>query len=133
MKATDPTAQPWCIAYSRGLCRITHYVSSSRGGAVVGHQVPGLALCARLASTPAVRPAHWGFRIVTGRGGVPDRLLGGDECWCGEPAGRGASYTDMVNELLPSVSSRLWCTSDEPGTNRASVRRRTRRRRAKEG
>jgi hypothetical protein len=60
----------------------------------------------------------------------PDRLFGGDECWFGEPAGRGGSYTDMVNELLPSVSSRLsWYvrrsgnessdrTTDERGTRR---------------
>ena len=53
-------------------------------------------------------PRIGGERMVTGRGVSPDRLLGGDECWFGEPAGRGGSYTDMVNELLPSVSSRLW-------------------------
>ena len=44
-------------------------------------------------------------RIMARDGVSPDRLLGSDECW----SGRGRSYTDMVNELLPSVSSRLWC------------------------
>jgi hypothetical protein len=46
--------------------------------------------------------------MVTGRGCPRIVSWGGDECWFGEPAGRGGSYTDMVNELLPSVSSRLW-------------------------
>jgi hypothetical protein len=59
----------------------------------------------------------------------PDRLLGGDECWFGEPAGRGGSYTDMVNELLPSVSSRLWWYVRRTGnesSERTTDERRTR-------
>jgi hypothetical protein len=62
---------------------------------------------ARLLVRLSFDPRIGGKRMVTGRN-VPRIVSWGVTSVGGEPAGRGCTYTDMVNELLPSVSSRRW-------------------------
>src|SRR5262249_44670011 len=52
----------------------------------------------------------------------PGSSLGGDECWCGEPAGRAApTPTWLMNCCVPCHGG-FGGTSDDPGTRQASVR-----------
>src|SRR5262245_66431560 len=89
---------------------ITEHAANARLTARTRQQLAASIARTLILSTPtqleartAPRPPQ---RRVTGRGVSPDRLLGADECWCGEPAGRDCTYTDMVNELLRSMSWR---------------------------
>jgi hypothetical protein len=67
--------------------------------------------------------------MVTGRGCPRIVSLGGDECWFGEPAGRGGSYTDMVNEIVAFRVITAWWYVRRTGnesSERTTDERRTR-------
>src|SRR5262245_57686684 len=86
---------------------ITEHAANARLTARTRQQLAAAIARTLILSTPTqledrTAPRHLRGR-VTGRGVSPDRLLGGDECWCGEPAGRDCTYTDMVNELFRSM------------------------------